>query len=154
MLLAAALSSAGCARTVSIKGRVTLDGKPVDGASIEFVPMDGSRSAIGTTDTDGYFTLTTFKQGDGARKGEYKVTVTKMSDNAMPNPSDKKGHEMQMAEIMKKAANFRQPPTGKPSLPSIYSDPTTTPLLQTVPDSHGYNQELSSKLGIENRLRK
>ena len=58
-------------------------GQPVEGASVQFVPVDGGPPAFGTTDASGVFTLTTFKQGDGARKGEYKVTVTKMSDNTV-----------------------------------------------------------------------
>src|SRR5947209_5770455 len=137
MLMAAvALTSGGCARTVAIKGRVTLDGRPVEGASIQFVPLDGGRGAFGTTDQDGYFSLSTFKEGDGAPKGAYKVTIAKMSDNAMKvDPSDKKALEAQMAAIMKKSSNFRDTKNTKSSLPGIYSDPNTTPLLQTVPDS-------------------
>ncbi|HEV3117674.1 MAG TPA: carboxypeptidase-like regulatory domain-containing protein [Gemmataceae bacterium] len=155
LLAAAALASGGCARTVGIKGRVTLDGQPVEGASIQFVPLDGGRVAFGTTDQDGYYTLSAFKPGDGAPKGEYKVTVAKMSDNAMKvDPSDKKALEAQMAAIMKKSTTLRDTKNTKPSLPGIYSDPNTTPLLQTVPDSKGYNQELYSKLGAEGKLRK
>ena len=45
-----------------------LDGRPVEGASIQFVPPDGGRGAFGTTDQDGYYTLSTFKEGDGAPK--------------------------------------------------------------------------------------
>ena len=57
-------------------------------------------------------------------------------------------------EIMKKSLTFRDTAKTKASVPSIYSDPNNTPLLQTVPDSKGYNQELSSKLGAESKLRK
>src|SRR5437762_8177513 len=101
MLLAAAVfAGAGCSGNVGIKGKVTLDGQPVEGASVQFVPVDGGRPAFGTTDASGVFTLSTIKQGDGTSKGEYKVTVTKMSDNTVTfDPKDKNATKAAMFEI-------------------------------------------------------
>lgn len=75
--------AAGCGSgnpsTVPVKGTVTLNGNPVDGASVTFVPEAGGRPATGTTDASGQFTLTTFETGDGAPEGKYKVGVNKTS---------------------------------------------------------------------------
>jgi hypothetical protein len=73
------LSLAGCGprlpQTYPVKGRVTLDGKPVAGAGVLLIPKEG-RPANGVTDQDGAFVLSTFGQGDGALPGEHAVTVT------------------------------------------------------------------------------
>lgn len=73
----------GCGKgrpgTVRVTGVVTLDGSPVEGASVTFYPAEGGRPASGTTDAQGKFTLTTFESGDGAPPGNYNVTVIKMA---------------------------------------------------------------------------
>src|SRR5690349_2430461 len=60
--LAAAILLAGCggARTSPVEGRVLVDGKPVAGASIQFVPQGKGRDATGETDKDGQFVMSTF----------------------------------------------------------------------------------------------
>ncbi len=93
MLLA--LVQAGCGGTAEVKGRVTLDGKPVAGATILFVPEPGSsaRPATGFTDAEGNFRLTTFRPNDGAVVGAYKIVVTKsegVSSPPDPNRASKK----------------------------------------------------------------
>jgi hypothetical protein len=71
-------SSAG--KPVSVEGLVTLDGEPVDGATVLFSPEDGKGPpASGMTGTDGVFHLTTFNTGDGAMPGKYNVTITKLA---------------------------------------------------------------------------
>jgi len=55
-----------------ISGRVILDGKPFDGASVKFFPVDKTGKELSaTTQQDGSFQL------DEALPGKYKVTVTK-----------------------------------------------------------------------------
>lgn len=74
---------AGCAggstkpATHAVKGTVTFDGKPLEGALVSFLPEGDHQPANGTTDASGVYTLTTFTQGDGAMEGSYRVTVTK-----------------------------------------------------------------------------
>src|SRR5579859_1143365 len=79
-LIGLALAGAGCGGrgTVKVNGTVTLDGKPVVGALVSFVPRDlgSGRLANGRTDANGAFDLTTFRTGDGAVPGPYKITVT------------------------------------------------------------------------------
>jgi hypothetical protein len=63
---------------VGITGTVTLDGKPVEGASVTFMPQFAGQPALGTTDAAGKFTLTTHPHGRGAMPGTHKVTVRKV----------------------------------------------------------------------------
>src|SRR5262249_36492736 len=65
--VALALSGAGCSDKVRVKGVVTLDGNPVQGATVTFIPDGRSgQSATGITQEDGSFRLTTLKENDGA----------------------------------------------------------------------------------------
>jgi uncharacterized protein YfaS (alpha-2-macroglobulin family) len=63
--------------TVSAQGTVTLDGKPVENASVVFLATSGSHHATGTTDSAGRFRLKAFPEKDGAVPGSYKVEISK-----------------------------------------------------------------------------
>jgi hypothetical protein len=58
-------------------GTVKMDGKPFGPVSLRFEPEQaGGRGFVGTVDADGKITsVTTYKVGDGAPVGTYKVTV-------------------------------------------------------------------------------
>lgn len=79
-VLVASLSFAGCGadgpEMVPVKGVVHLDGQPIEGASVTFIPTEGGRPATGKTDETGQFELTTITTGDGAIVGDHQVTVT------------------------------------------------------------------------------
>lgn len=62
------------------KGKVLIDGKPVEGARVIFCPVGGSEAfqrerPFGVTNSAGEFSLTTFQKGDGAPAGEYNVMI-------------------------------------------------------------------------------
>src|SRR5687767_14557607 len=80
ILLAAAAGCGDRFSPVPVSGVVTLDGKPVEGATVYFYAVgdaaDG-RPAHGTTDKDGAFRLSTLGDEDGALPRRYKVVVTK-----------------------------------------------------------------------------
>ncbi len=61
---------------VPVSGRVTLDGQPVEGASVMLHPQGEGRPATGLTDARGEFQLTTVEEFDGAMLGAYRVTVS------------------------------------------------------------------------------
>jgi hypothetical protein len=61
--------------TIPVKGKVTYRGKPLTRGTITFEPTDAGRDANGAIQSDGSFTLTTFKDGDGAIPGTHKVKV-------------------------------------------------------------------------------
>ncbi len=69
--------------TVSVTGKVTLDGEPVEGAIVTFVPdFPKGRPAVGRTDRRGAYTLMTVEPGDGALPGGYGIMVRKPSGSA------------------------------------------------------------------------
>ena len=75
-------SSGGGSRSGLVKasGILTYNGQPVDGATLDFRPMDESVQngvAAGFTDEKGMFSLMTDRPGDGALPGKYRVTVKK-----------------------------------------------------------------------------
>lgn len=65
--------------TSAAKGKLTLKGEAVEGATIQFLPSspDG-KVASAKSEADGTFVLSTFETGDGAMPGQYKVTVRKL----------------------------------------------------------------------------
>ena len=64
-LLVGLVALAGCDReatTNPVRGTVTLDGRPLPKATVQFLAQDpGGRDALGTTDANGRFRLSTFK---------------------------------------------------------------------------------------------
>ncbi|MBW3542311.1 MAG: hypothetical protein KY476_18750 [Planctomycetes bacterium] len=63
---------------VEVSGMVTLDGRPLDGAVIEFVPADGKGKPVsGKTDAAGQFKLK-------SPTGEARVIIRREKDNARP----------------------------------------------------------------------
>ena len=74
---------AGCGRsqkwpalTEPATAVVRVDGKPVEGALVMLGPAGKGYASQGTTAADGRATLTTFRAGDGAVAGQYRVLVS------------------------------------------------------------------------------
>jgi len=84
--------NAGRPSLVPVTGTVYLDGKPVDGAEISFVPESTAvpgygRPSRGTTDQSGKFSPGTYQTADGLPLGTFKVIVTKQENlNAQGQP--------------------------------------------------------------------
>jgi hypothetical protein len=114
--------------TAPVTGVVTLDGKPVEGASVSFQAQEGQHSAFGQTNAEGRYQLTTFVSGDGAVPGKYVVTIRKtesVGGNAVPQDDPNYGKQPLI------------PPTIKFIVPEKYSNPKTSGLTATV--SEGEN---------------
>jgi hypothetical protein len=61
--------------TVPVTGIVTLDGKPLEGATVRFNPTDPKKNGgTGVTDAQGKYTLV-HATNDGASPGSYKVVI-------------------------------------------------------------------------------
>lgn len=67
-------------------GEILYNGNPLEGANVIFSPVvegvqdagpNGAPGAAGRTDAEGRFVLTTFRDGDGAPAGRFRVTVLK-----------------------------------------------------------------------------
>lgn len=116
------LSLVGCARSplVPVKGELSLEGgPPLEDFMVLFMPAsDNKRPAYGKADSEGKFELMTFRPGDGAFPGEYKVIVV-LPSSGLPQAGP---------------ANKKEPP--KKSIPVIhanYLDAQKTPLYRLVP---------------------
>jgi len=84
--------------TAAVSGRVTLDGQPLAGARISFMPVhtaqDGTLSgpeAYAETDTDGHYSLRTIFKERGATIGRNRVMVTTRKLEAPPEADRVKG---------------------------------------------------------------
>jgi hypothetical protein len=137
------LTVAGCGgqgKPVKFQGVVTLDGKPLPGATVTFAPLEGGRPAMGRTDTDGSFRLTTFRSDDGALPGEYKVLVAVGEEpdeqfvgkdpETFSNQVKLEQRKGMSPQGRKQAALKRKKSS---AVPEIYRDVKRTPLKEVVP---------------------
>ncbi len=119
----------GLPRTVEASGVVTLDGTPVEGASIVFVDASGVYYASGASDSGGKFSVSQYESKSGAVPGEYMVQVSKTVDVKGPaTPAGKAPSEE--AEHAGDAAGA----LWKNDLPQKYASIGTSGLKVTVPD--------------------
>ena len=132
----------GADKPVPVRGTVTLDGAPVDGAVVLFIPSGTGREANGHTGADGSFQLTTRNTHDGALRGEYKVVVQYSEGIEAPSGGNVKDvmegfEKAQKEKKAKKAPRYVIPPR--------YSDPAKTELRQAVPTDGPVTLALVSK---------
>ena len=76
--------------TIKISGKVTYQGQPVSTGTISFQPVSDSklRPATGQFKDDGSYAVSSFKAGDGAMPGEYKVVIVSLkSGPTLENPN-------------------------------------------------------------------
>lgn len=89
--LCVALGLTGCSEggpTVQyVEGIVTLDGQPVEGATVNFSPLSSAgTAAVGITDANGVYKLTAIPNGypeKGTTAGDYTVTIMKHRSDAV-----------------------------------------------------------------------
>lgn len=83
-----AIAICGCGKessesvpTYPVSGKVTYNGKPAGGVQVFLYPTSAPTipqipsNPHGTTEKDGTFTLTTYREGDGAPEGGYQVIL-------------------------------------------------------------------------------
>src|SRR5712692_3799699 len=76
LLVLGGIGCGGAGKPVPVAGTVTVDGRPVGGAVVQFFPQgENGRPAAGQTNEGGSFRLTTFTADDGALPGDYVVTL-------------------------------------------------------------------------------
>ncbi len=124
VVLALAVLLTGCGdsnpNTVTVEGRVTLDGQPVGEGTVTFQPLEPAegfprRPAIGTLAADGSYRLSTFEEGDGAVPGSYQVVVVAVTGG--PTPEEPDTPEVWL-------------------IPQRYGTPGQSPLHASVPAQH------------------
>lgn len=130
-------------QTAPVSGTVTLDGQPVDGATVVFVPTGTpAYGAYAVTDSKGHFSLKSSETVSGAVPGKYLVQVTKLV-------TDTSGKQFVVAEDVEHAAlasGGSAPSTGVSAtrnvLPEKYANPKTSGIEVTVPAEGLQNLEI------------
>ena len=119
----------GCGESENVevfpaRGIVKFDGKPMTGGgAISLVPVvsQNGKNAGGIINADGTFVLTTYEDGDGAMTGSFRVIINQ-STSQEPDyggDSDAPG---------KAAVKAVQTVTSADIIPTIYSDPVSSPV--------------------------
>ena len=124
----------GGAEVFSASGSVKMFGSPLPGATVAFAPQDGQPTAIGTTDKDGNFVLTTYDYGDGAAEGKYKVVISKSAAAAATEGGDDDGHgDGDFVDPSNSGSHAAGEGTGDKGLvPAQYTSSAETPLSAEV----------------------
>jgi len=132
------LTIAGCGgperpELVPVSGVVLdKDGKPVVGAEVSFHNGDAPRAAVGTTDSEGKFQLTSFDEGDGAIPGDHKISIAKTQTDAAISGADAEDPSAAYAAGMDAAASGNMEAIQKNELDAKYANPETSGLERTV----------------------
>jgi len=152
-LAAVSLLAAGCGsknKLHKVEGVVKNKGEPVAGATVQFLPEKGEGTpATALTGDDGSFRLSTFSTGDGAKAGDYKVTVTlseSLAEGNAPSPNDPEAMKKAMADFAnKQRAGKDKASKKKPAIHPNYSKADKTPLRQRIPADAKVEIQLNDK---------
>jgi hypothetical protein len=149
VLLVAAAGCDGRRTPVPVEGTVTLDGNPVEGATVTFHLLGDDkegRPATGQTDKTGTFHLKTGTEA-GARPGEYKVVIVKSvlagPKRKMPDFPDTPEGRSQRDRFLWKQFGDDEP--YRNVLPDRYGDLKATPLTCQVRGDSPVHFPLTSK---------
>lgn len=131
--------------TAPVSGTVTLDGEPVEGATVNMLSEESNRVASGRTDTSGKFTVKTIVGGqtvEGAVPGKHKIAVVKTESDGQ-DMGDPKEMMAQMTTNPAITSEFKQ----RHLIPEKYKNPEMSRLEAEVSQS-GPNEitlELTSR---------
>jgi hypothetical protein len=138
------LAGGGCGKHVaqndSVEGIARIDGTPLAGVMVQFVPDGQERLPMssGVTDEQGHYTLQCENGKPGALVGKHHVVVLQgRGDGAAraDDPQAPRGVE---------AAPAAPAGTRRPSVPSVYALASKTPLVvEVTADRHAYELQLS-----------
>jgi hypothetical protein len=123
-------SKAGRKPVYSVSGKITMSGGPLPGASVSFAPLDGQPVAVGRTNDQGEYTLTTYDAGDGAAAGRYAVVVSKPTAVAAASGEDEHSVDPYAEVAGSHSAQARTDAGG--GVPDLYTSSTSTPLKAEV----------------------
>lgn len=145
-MCAGLLATAGCGSGASgaadrvdvypVSGTVSLNGAPLADASITFSPLtNGIPAAIGRTDAQGNYVLTTYEAQDGAAAGEFKVLVSKYVAPAEAAGDEEIPHGTDPNVDYEAGGDHDSGGAGGASgnvVPPHYGSPSGSPLVATV----------------------
>ncbi|MGQ9762512.1 MAG: carboxypeptidase-like regulatory domain-containing protein [Thermogutta sp.] len=135
-------------KTYPVRGTVTFNGAPVEGATVTFIPKEGvtgepkPQAASGITDSSGRYTIGTFATGDGAIPGEYLVKVTKYRSAQRQQPAET-NPENEMQAFFQYEQGAKQQTRPKSELPAKYENEKTSGLFfQVQPGDNTFDIDL------------
>ena len=150
LLLVIALCSSGCGQSGTpveyVRGVVTLDGTPLEGAIVIFSPK-GNEGMVGAgrTQSDGSFTLNAqgAKPGAGTTTGDYNVTISKVEiPKFIGMSTDDPRYGTPEQERLEAENNAKQ----KVIVPEKYNSADTSPFTAKVESgSNTFTFDISSK---------
>lgn len=115
--------------TVSVFGTVFVDGKPIEGAQVNFFSEEHNFLSTGVTDAEGAYQLYA-----GAVAGENKVWISKMPVEGLAGDPEE-NPELDMGQLAAMSeAEFPMEAVGNEELPEKFSDPDQTVLKFMVPE--------------------
>jgi len=103
----------GIARRYAVSGKVTYKGQPVEKGTIVFEPTDVTKARVASGAIEnGFYTLTTTGEKDGALPGDYKVCIISRSVDMSGVEANRKGGAGRQDDVYKaekKAQNLIPP---------------------------------------------
>ncbi len=144
-LLVGVIGSTGCQKDLGYRkttGTVTMDGQPVEGATVTFYSASttGAGGGSARTDANGAFDATASdapKAGLGLMPGEYTVTVVKSETVVDEDQAAFDAGEITYDELQDRKAQkgpYAKAEPAKLLTPEQYASSRTTPLKVTVSD--------------------
>lgn len=152
VVCALALFASSCASQAprgEVEGTVTLDGQPLEGIAVTFLPepgqSTGGASASGVTDERGRYKLLTDDNRPGVVTGHHRVTLRDLKNN--------QGGRFLASRGRSDDAQPKKAPAGAAvrHIPKDYEDASATPLRRDV---HAGPQTLDFELTKEPARRK
>ena len=100
---------------VPVTGTVTLDGAPLDGAAVTFLPQfgDSERAPRGLTSADGTYELFYANNEPGVKPGAYTVSVSRPIDESETLPAQFNAETTLSADVGEQGGTFDFPLTSK-----------------------------------------
>lgn len=120
-------------------GKVTLNGEPVSGATVMFLPAKGGRAASGVTDANGVYRMSGYDDPElGVAVGEHRVSVSKIGGEgafalAPAAPASEDPNANLVSPIAFQAEDPLNPPKIEYLVPQKYGNPESSGLTVTVP---------------------
>jgi hypothetical protein len=134
-LLLAGCNSSNRPATYPVSGTVTMNGQPLEGATVVFVPTEGAvgqQAATGITDAAGKYKLSTYVTDDGANAGEYRIKVSKYDGKKPTKEEQERYISYEEEQKIQFAGDERPTPPAKNLLPPKFGDDSTSGLTYTV----------------------
>jgi hypothetical protein len=109
------LSGCGDQKVGTVSGTVTLDGEPIERASVLYEPEKGGRPSFAVTDAYGRYKLAYSRTQNGAEVGDCIVKITKLQET--PAEGDKKTQAKAPAADVKIPERYAREPVKVTVLP-------------------------------------